>query len=567
MKLLAEKILKNRVSLLTILLLLICSFMLMWSTLSHSDGYIKISPHLFGDYSTHLSLIRSFSKGYNPTPEYQGFPGEYIKYHYFFFYLAGMLERIGFRIDIALALLGGIGLTGVLTAVFLLAKKVFGTIRSGIIASLLCLANSSLSWVYFLQGKHSASDVLNALISSPTFASSGPFDGKLVSICWNLNVFVNQRHLLFALMLYFVFVYCIHYTKSKKMFAVGMGAFFVISLMHKSILIIALVSVFCLAVAAPHENRKRLLLACAVTCLLTIPSVMLSRNVSTIIFRPGFLFNETTEWDRLHISSPILRWVVYWAFNCGFTFLLACVSWLSLRPESKSKFEKVKEIFFSDKTVWATIAILVFVLGNLFAFGREMFGANHKFFNFSLLIANVYVGGFLDSLPWKGIINKSIITGIFLLLTLGGIVDISPVFAPRKMSIPDITKDPVSEWVLTKTPRDAVFFNITDDVLPITLAGRKVFYGWEYISWSYGYDVDSRKEEIRSFLDTNTTFVRQCAILRDHAITYIAATVDQSSFAGFPIDRGMLYARFTRINDELPFFEMFDVQTSCYGVF
>ena len=77
-------------------------------TLFHTFSYDKKSDSMlialkaWSDFGAHIPLIRSFSLGDNYPIESPIFPGEPIKYHFGFYYIVGLLEKFGTRIDFAL---------------------------------------------------------------------------------------------------------------------------------------------------------------------------------------------------------------------------------------------------------------------------------------------------------------------------------------------------------------------------------------------------------------------------------------------------------------------------------
>ena len=87
----------------------IFGFFLMFSTFSSMDGNMIISSKAWSDFASHIPLIRSFSLGSNFPVEYPLFPGEPIKYHFIFYYLVGLLEKIGLNIGLALNIPSFIG--------------------------------------------------------------------------------------------------------------------------------------------------------------------------------------------------------------------------------------------------------------------------------------------------------------------------------------------------------------------------------------------------------------------------------------------------------------------------
>jgi len=121
----------------------------------HTFGYdstttsILIAPKAWSDFGAHIPLIRSFSLGNNWPVESPLYPGTPIRYHFLFYWVVGMLERMGLRIDWALNIPSIIGFAGLLILIGVSGKKLFGRWVVGLIAMLLFLFNSSLSFLRF----------------------------------------------------------------------------------------------------------------------------------------------------------------------------------------------------------------------------------------------------------------------------------------------------------------------------------------------------------------------------------------------------------------------------------
>lgn len=120
---------------------------LMWHTLSYSPqrGAILVSGKYWSDFAAHLPLIRSFSLGQNWPPEYPAYPGEPIRYHFLFFWLVGMLERAGLRLDWALNIPSAVGFFLLLVMIWKLGLAVFKSRMAAALGMLFFLFNGSIS--------------------------------------------------------------------------------------------------------------------------------------------------------------------------------------------------------------------------------------------------------------------------------------------------------------------------------------------------------------------------------------------------------------------------------------
>lgn len=106
-------------------LCLIFSFWLMFHTFSYENNSILIASKAWSDFASHIPLIRSFSLGSNLPPEYPIFPGEPIRYHFLFYLVVGLLERLGMRIDFALNIPSALSFFLLICSIYLLAMLLF----------------------------------------------------------------------------------------------------------------------------------------------------------------------------------------------------------------------------------------------------------------------------------------------------------------------------------------------------------------------------------------------------------------------------------------------------------
>src|SRR3989344_8019775 len=119
---------RKRFDIILIFFFFLFSFWLMF----HTFGYVAVTSQMrpatttWSDFGSHLPLIRSFSIGANlprllrgEAPEYPLFPGAPIRYHFLFYAIVGLLERIGVRIDWALNVPSALGLGFLMVMIYL----------------------------------------------------------------------------------------------------------------------------------------------------------------------------------------------------------------------------------------------------------------------------------------------------------------------------------------------------------------------------------------------------------------------------------------------------------------
>ena len=193
-----------------------------WWLMRNNFGYdrkvsqILVGSKIWSDFSSHLPLIRSFSWGNNFPPEYPLFPGEPIRYHFLFYAMVGIFERLGIPIDLALNVPSALAFFFLLIVIYFLAKILFDNRSVAMLSVVFFLFNGSFSFLEFF--KHNSVFQIPSVANYPSF---GPYDGKTVSAFWSLNIFINQRHLAlaFAWILVIVSLFLSQIGKRKRQWA------------------------------------------------------------------------------------------------------------------------------------------------------------------------------------------------------------------------------------------------------------------------------------------------------------------------------------------------------------
>lgn len=179
---------------------------LMLRSLHVENGNLIAGWSVFSDFTPHLSMLRSFSRGSNFPTVYTVFGGSDVKYHFLYQFLCGNLEFLGLRLDIAFNLPTIIGLLSAVSLLAVFAMKLSGRKGAGALAAGLFLFRSSPSLWLFLAEQPKGGDLWDTLIHRRDFIGYTPNENWGL---WNLNVYLNQRHLAFTLgvLLLFVMLY------------------------------------------------------------------------------------------------------------------------------------------------------------------------------------------------------------------------------------------------------------------------------------------------------------------------------------------------------------------------
>lgn len=489
-------------------LFLAFSFWLMFSTFSYNrathEFLISLKP--WGDFASHIPLIRSFSYGQNFPPQYPLFPGEPIRYHFLFYFFVGMLEKIGLPIDLALNLPSALSFFFLLIMIYLLARLLFKIRFVAVLSVVFFLFNGSFSFFYFFQ-KHpfSFSQTFFDILQNDTFPAFAPYDKTLISGgFWNLNVFTNQRHFAGALTIILLVVYFLTRNEQlKKTLSIALSIIFgiligVLSLLHGAAFIMIIAVLGSLFFLFPQQ-RKPIILIGIIALITSLPRIIFLWQIeSGGIFQlnPGYLIIQ---------DLSLLNWLRYWILNLGIGSLLIPLGFVLANKTAKKIF-----IAFSS----------IFIIGNLFQFSPDI-ATNHKFFNLWLIVANMFIAFVLFLLWQKKLWQKTLVIILIFFLTLSGIIDLFPIKNDQVFRISDYPTNLDVKWIIENTPKEAIFLNSSYLYHPANLAGRKIFLGWPYFSWSLGYNT-TKREELLKKLYNPPTLIWECQILKENKIDYIS---------------------------------------------
>lgn len=499
---------------------------LMFHTFSY-DGTkheMIIAYKLWSDFGAHIPLIRSFSMGENlprilrgTIPEYPIFPGEPIRYHYFFYMVVGILEKIGLRIDWALNIPSIVGFTLLLLSLYVLAKKLTGSTVTSLLAVIFILFNGSLGFLRFFTLNPISSHTIRDIYLAKNFPAFAPWGPGEVTAFWNLNIYTNQRHLALAFAITTLFILtCIRISsypfKKQIPWVIGWGlSLGLLPYFHQPTLLIVAIIMATYFLAFP-KLRFFLLASGILTVILVIPQLLMVRGSSNPFqWYPGYtIHNELMAqslWPRL------MHAVSFWWQNLGLhtiTIIIGCI----ILPSKSRKY--------------LLPIIPLFIIPNLFKFSVEA-SANHKFFNYVMILGSIpsaytlirlfYTIKRLSSHWTIRLLDYSIIGLLIIFLTMSGIIDFFVVFNDIQGRLADIPKNETATWISANTPKDAIFLNSSYLYHPASIAGRAIFLGWPYFAWSAGYKENRMPIMDRAYDTKNPT--EQCTIFKKYHISYI----------------------------------------------
>ncbi len=517
---------------------------LMFATLDFREGQFQIAFKAWTDFGANVSLTQSFALGHNFPPQHPFFPGEFIRYHFLFWFQAGNLEFLGLHPVWSVNVLSILSLLALLILIATFGEVLFNSRVVGRIGALLFFFSSSLSYLPFLKSQGGFRATLTSIVHATDFLASGyPFRGETWGVL-SANVFAYQRHLisgiglLFVVMILAIEKYRLRFEERKQkqpsvsiapplgtestplesMAAESLvepleeqendfrprellswilcGAIIGLLPYWNSPTFIAALAVFgCLLILAPVRRGTACLLGAAI--VVGLPQVLLLRSGNVLkysLFNPGYTMENPTLW-------LILKYLA-WTFG---------VKWILLG---------VALIFASGwqrrlLLALSSLVIIVFV----FQLSMDIFN-NHKLLNIWATCVNVYAAYALWRIAKQRIVGPILAIALAFATVLGGVIDLFPLHNDPMLAVP-YKDDRLSQWLLTKTAPSDVFLTHTFLTHPILFTGRKIYLGYTLFAWTAGYNVPDREALYRRmFQESDVNELTR--LLHENHIAYVA---------------------------------------------
>lgn len=504
---------------------LLFSLWLMYKSFGYNrqTHQFRIARHQIGDFGLHLGLIRSFSLGHNYPPQSPFFPGSVLGYHYGLDYIVGQLERIGVPVDVALNGISALFFSIVLLAVYQFSQILFGkNYTIGIVAVLLSIFDSSVSFFDYIKSKPLSIQLFKEIWRIPDYIHKGPADGSLVSLFFTLNVYLNQRHLTVALALSLIitlfFVRRILTGKNISYALLMLLGFFYgfTTRLHSLVFLGTGIAIVCMM----FIFRKSKWIAPFIIPLCIVASfhvreivVQTSWQTDRQFFAPGFLaFQPLT----------FANFLSYWFANFGLKLFIIPVAFLFANTKQK----KIFMCFFA-----------LFLVANLLKFGFRV-EHNQSLIQQFLLVANIYVAVILVRLWHTSHLGKSIALLSLIVLTASGIMNLMVIKNDYHYPVNDIGANPFMTWIVRETKPEAIFLSRQDILDPVTLSGRKNYFGSTYYSEVMGYNYGPRRVLAKRFFEAAS--VEELAAARAAHIDYLVIPNHEISDFFYDVHRDFL---------------------------
>ena len=486
------------------------SMYLMFRSLGMADGKLKIGLSVFSDFSTHLSMMRSFSHLGNVPTHYTFFGGTDVKYHFMFQFLCGNLEFLGLRLDLALNIPSILSMVFSYFLLYVLAVKLCGKKIIGMVTLVLySFRSSSALFEYILSLPEG--EVWSTLTNKDICEFIGTTNHEDWGL-WNLNVYANQRHFSFSLTIMLLVLILMlpafyegcarikqYFTENGFSFKdyiitsfvtnegwvvkdyksciyagllLGLSGFF-----NGAVLIGTVIILFFLA--AGSDRRLEYVILAGIAGVLAL--IQSKCFIKSSLFSPQFFYGFLSEPRTLFGTLDYVRRMM------GILPLVLIIQLLRV------------------KTMHRYI-MFTFMAPVIFAFTVSLtpdIAVNHKYVMIGIMLLDIYAAAFVVSLFEKrDILYRAVAVLLTICLTFTGLFEFI-IFSRKNTNERSILysyEDDIMRWIWDNADKDDIFLTANYFLTyggygnSMVLSGAQLYNGWEYFSWSAGYEVGERDE-------------------------------------------------------------------------
>lgn len=485
------------------------------------DGVLYSGFTVYGDYAPHTAMMRSFSLGNNFPTQYPHFGGEDVKYHFMFQFLVGNLEFLGLRLDVAYNLVSVLALLGFLMLLYSLAKRITGSGKTGILTVVFFFFRSALTFFRFVWEHVQAGDLLSTLRDNTEFIGYTVNENWGL---WNFNVYLNQRHLAFGLLIISLVIWmyldwveagCGHEEKGllwirnkcltweawkcrsvERALAagllIGLTAFWNGAAVIGGLLILMGFAVF-------SDGKLDYLITALVSVLFSV--------LQSKIFIWGSAVETSFQWGFI-VEDKSLGGILWYLLQMSGIFFLGAVFLIFVQKKRSQK---------------AVLISCLFPL--IFAFCVSLtpdVTVNHKYIMISYAFLAIFWAEAVTSLMRKKIPVKILAVVLCISLTITGVYDMWIIFrnnGPGHRVSVNLDSE-LTEWLAENLDHKDLILTPEYSISEVTMSGVMMYLGWPYYAWSAGYDTYGRAEKAREiYTSQDKETVRR--LVQQEKITYI----------------------------------------------
>jgi hypothetical protein len=121
---------------------------------------------------------------------------------------------------------------------------------------------------------------------------------------------------------------------------------------------------------------------------------------------------------------------------------------------------------------------------------------------------------------WQCKLARPYVLLLLFILTFSGLIDFFALKNDGQLSLSDIGSDPDIQFFLNHTRPHDIVLNSNWFYHPASLAGRPIFSGYTYFTWSHGYDQTARETKLLAIYRAPLKIIACTKLLRSH-IAYV----------------------------------------------
>lgn len=523
--------------------------------LAYQNNGIYQSP-IYWDFHWHASLIQNFVLGDNFPPQNEAFAGVPHTYHYFWAILTGIYVSFGLNLVDAINFFSISTFFFILITLIGLGEEFFGKKYVGFITIILALTSSSLHFIdYFYKFKNlNILEILNNIFLNtqhPWFASFSNIKHSFYynGTFFNLFYFIEERQIIIGILYLLLSIFIIYKRNNlsyQVLFLIGllMGGFF---LWHLHITITVLLALLFILIF--DRDRKKTLVMLSSFIIIFLLHIIYIKGITQSPWfmdvkgfpkiNPGFSDQEYKQFSFLHAY----KWYIY---SYGLKLILLPLSLFFIRIKDKKLF-----------LLFCSIILPTFILLNTVQLSPGSVYENHKWLrpiNFIIDLAVAY-GICHFFFGKKKLLQLFSGVIVMLLLTMSGIIELSPFMNSRPTRLYAHYPSKMSEAINSKSAKSHTF--VGEDDYEIQLTGRKVFLG-DVLGGGLGLDRKKRKEIITDIYDA-PDMDSFCSLTKKYKIDFIQYNNDDYVLPEYLTDASY----FQTINSKTEKIIFVDTKKSC----
>lgn len=490
------------------------------------DGILYSGFSVYGDYAPHTAMMRSFSRGNNFPTQYPHYGGQDVKYHFMFQFLVGNLEYLGLRLDLGYNLVSILSLAGFLMVLYGISYRMFKSFWAGAAAIVFFFFRSGTAFWRYLWEHLQAGDLVRTLEENTAFIGYTTNENWGL---WNFNVYLNQRHLAFGLLMAAVAVWifmdwveagCSHkeqgflwvrnrfFTKEAWICrnagtAILLGLFLGLTAFWNGAALIG--GLLILAGLAVFSDGKLDYMICA-------GLAVLFSELQSKIFVSGSVMSPSFYWGFLADNKSISGVLWYLVEISGFFFVGMIVAAVFLKRSQRA-------------------VLMGCLLPVVFAFLVSLtpdINVNHKYVMISYAFVTVFWGWivrcvFLEGKKgWKKWAGRAAAAVLCICLSATGIYDYVIILrdndSAHRMTVN--MESSLTDWLSANLKKNDLLLTPEYTMNEVTMSGAMLYCGWPYYAWSAGYDTGYRAGQAVLMYTTDDPEVLKAAV-KQEKITYI----------------------------------------------